>query len=265
MMALEIAQGKLQAARMLWYMGRHLNNWADVWRCYRQAMPTPALEFRRGFTLYGGKWDDPVLMLKEVYGERIYRHGLRSNPAGMVVDIGANIGAVSMDFADRWGLQIHAYEPNPETFHSLERNINDNRLSDRVVLFNEAVAGYVGSFKLWTEVVSVGASGYSSEPPGNARQVSVPSVDLATVFRRVEGRTIFLLKIDAEGAEADILDSARGLSFANVRHVAVECHEALRPGALALCCKVLDEQGFRSDTRPVAEHAGIHMLYGWKK
>jgi FkbM family methyltransferase len=261
----EIAQGKLYAAQSLWWMGRHLNNWADVWRAYRQGDPAPALEFRRGFTLSGGKWDDPIVMLKEVYGERIYRHGLRSKPEGVVLDVGANIGAVAMDFADRWGLEIHAYEPNPGTFQSLQRNITESHFADRVVLFNEAVAGHVGSFEMWTELMSVAASGYSPEPPSGAKQVSVACVDLATVFRRVDGRTIFLLKIDAEGAEADILENASGLSFDRVRHVAVECHETLRPGAMAICRGVLDKQGFQCDTRPVAEHNGIHMLYGWKK
>jgi FkbM family methyltransferase len=261
----EIAQGKLYAAQKLWYMGRYLNNWAEVWRAYRLDHPTPALQFRRGFTLYSGNWDDPVLMLKEVYGDRIYYRGLRSKPEGVVVDIGANIGAVSMDFADRWGLQIHAYEPNPETFHFLERNITDNYFTDRVVLFNEAVAGHVGSFSLWTDVLSVGATGYSREPTPGARQVSVECVDLATVFRRVAGQTIFLLKIDAEGAEADILEKARGLSFEGVRHIAVECHDALRPGALAASRAVLDQHGFRCVTRQVADHTDLHMLYGWRK
>src|SRR5579859_4181856 len=172
MTAQEIVRGKLYAAQTLWYMGLHLNNWADVWRAYRVDAPTPALEFRRGFTLRGGPWDDPIVLLKEIYADRMYRYGLRSNPEGVVVDIGANIGAVAMDFADGWQhLEVHCYEPNPTTFESLHRNIKDNGFSDRVKLFNEAVAGHVGSFDMWTEVMSVAASGYTKEPPPGAKQV----------------------------------------------------------------------------------------------
>lgn len=264
MTALEIACGKLHAVRTLWRMGYYLHNWTEVWRAYRSGLPMPPLQFRHGFTLCGGRWDSPVLMLEEVFGDRIYRRQLTSNPDGVIVDIGANIGAMTVDFASQWPqIKIHAYEPNPSTFEVLKRNVFDNRLAGRVELFNEAVAGHVGSFKLWTEMLSVGASGYYTESPSaEAKPTTVPCVDLATVFRRVGGEPIFLLKIDTEGAEVDILKRSAGLPFWQVQHIAVECHNDLAPGALEVCRRITDNHGFRCAVKPVAAHAGIYMLYG---
>ncbi len=262
----EMANGKMDAAVTLWRMGRHLENWSPVWAAYRAGSTVPPLQFRRGFTLSSGKFDDPLLMLREIFGERTYRRYLKSRPEGVVLDIGANIGAVALDFANRWPeLKIHSYEPNPTTFEVLKRNVADNRLGERIVLFNEAVAGSVGYFELWTELMSVAASGYLDAPPAEAKRIQVPCADLATVFERVRGQQIFLLKIDAEGAEADILEKAVNLSFDHVQHLAVECHEQLRPGAMATCTTVMRDFGFRCKSHLVIEQSGIHMLYGWRE
>lgn len=259
------ARGKVYAVRTLWRMAVHLRNWAPVWQAYRSGCPTPVLQFRRGCVLTSTRWDAPVLMLHEIYAEKIYRRCLRSVPEGVVLDIGANIGAVAVDFATQWArLTIHAYEPNPATFESLRQNIEANGLQKRVVSFNEAVAGKVGHFDLWTGVVSVGSGGYMDSPPPCARTVRVASVDLETVFRRVGNQPIYLLKVDVEGAELDIFENARELSFANVQNVAIECHEKLRRGATNVCRSVLGKHGFKQRMYIVSEDAGIAMLYGWR-
>jgi FkbM family methyltransferase len=260
-----MANGKMDAAITLWRMRRHLENWAPVWAAYRAGVPVPALQFKRGFTLSSGKFDDPLLMLREIFGEKTYRRYLKSKPEGVVLDIGANIGAVALDFANRWPeLTIHSYEPNPTTFEVLKRNVADNGFADQVVLFNEAVAGSPGYFDLWTELMSVAASGYLDEPPPEAKRIQVPCADLAMVFERARGRTIFLLKIDAEGAEADIMQKAATLSFDHVQHLAIECHEQLRPGAMETCTTVMRNFGYRCKSHLVIEQSGIHMLYGWR-
>ena len=259
----EVLAGKINAARTLWRMTRSLNNWLPVWQAYRSNAPIPPLEFRRGFTMHHGEWDTPVLMLHEIFSDNLYTHELQSAPDGVIVDIGANIGAVVLDFATRWpNLEIHAYEPNPLTFQSLLRNVEDNGLSGRVRLYNEAVAASPGTFGIWTGVLSVGSSGYLSDPGPAAKLVSVPCVDLRTVLSRVGRRKISLLKIDAEGAEADMLVAASVGPLDSVEHVAVECHDNLSPRALELCWDRLTQLGFLCKLKPVAAHAGVNMVLG---
>jgi FkbM family methyltransferase len=260
----DIVIGKLGAVRTLWRLWRSLVNWRPVWRAYRLQQSLPPLQFRRGFALAGGQWDSPVLMVHEVFCERMYTRELHGSPRGVILDLGANIGAVSLDFVSRWPeLQIHAYEPNPETFKVLRQNVIDNGFANQVSLYHEAVAGTAGTFSLWTNVISVGSSGYSSGRPSDAAtQVQVGCSDLAMVFSRAGGQPIYLLKIDVEGAECDILKASHGLSFDNVCNVAVECHDGLVPGALSKCHHILEQKGFRCKIKPVAKHAQIYMLYG---
>jgi FkbM family methyltransferase len=224
----------------------------------------PPLQFRRGFTIHHGEWDTPVLMLHEIFSEQMYSRDLRSVPDSVIVDIGANIGAVALDFAEHWPLvEIHSYEPNPQTFQSLSRNVEYNHFGGRVKLFNEAVGACNGTFDIWTGVLSVGCSGYTSEIDPGAKLVRVPCVDLQTVFARIGDRKISLLKIDAEGAEVDILGS--GLSFDSVEHVAVECHDNLTPHALDKCWSILVRHGFECKMKTVAPHAGVSMVLGYKR
>jgi hypothetical protein len=84
------------------------------------------------------------------------------------------------------------------------------------------------------------------------------------VIERAGTRKISLLKIDAEGAEVDML-ARSNTSFESVEHIAVECHDQLRPQALSQCRSTLVELGFQCKLKPVAPHAGVNMLLGYKR
>jgi hypothetical protein len=62
--------------------------------------------------------------------------------------------------------------------------------------------------------------------------------------RRLDQRKIWLLKIDTESAEADILEGAPALLNAT-RTMIVEYHDNICPRASARCRRVLDAAGFR--------------------
>src|SRR5438093_11385149 len=92
---------------------RCLANWSEVWEAYRESTPIPPLSFRRGFDLTYGPSDDPIGLLHEVFGRRIYGWSWKEKPSGVAMDFGANIAAVVLDWtATAADLQLHAYEPN---------------------------------------------------------------------------------------------------------------------------------------------------------
>src|SRR5437764_1020606 len=120
---------KYYAVRALGRMGRWLSNWPDVWSAYRARRPLPPLQFRNGLTLHHERHDSPVALLHEVFSERQYRRHLNGPVEGVMIDLGANIGAVTLDWARRSPqLQIHAYEPNPATNRVLRQNVAANGL-----------------------------------------------------------------------------------------------------------------------------------------
>jgi FkbM family methyltransferase len=250
---------KRHAARTLWRMARWLSNWREVWSAYRAGRTLPPLRFRSGLTLYHGPHDSPVAVLHEVFGERQYARHLEAPEGGLLIDLGANIGGVTLDWARRARrLRVHAYEPNPPTNGVLRRNVEANGLADRVVVHDDAVGRAAGALELWTNVHSMVVTAYGDGPPREgAVRLSVPLIDLNEVLRRAGGGPVSLLKMDTEGAEADTLEGATPETLAAIRQVVLEYHDSLCPGALGRCRGVLERAGFRCLVRPTNERQGL--------
>jgi FkbM family methyltransferase len=177
----------------------------------------------------------------------------------MLVDIGANIGMVTLTWANRFPqARIHAYEPHPRTYRTLEMNVSQNALGDRVETFREAVGRRPGHLALSSPSLSVLATAYASAATAAIR---VLCVDVNEVARRA-GRRIDVLKIDAEGAEADILEGASSDSLAAVREVVLEYHDGLVPGARQRCARILEAAGFQLRIQPANADQGL--LYAWR-
>jgi FkbM family methyltransferase len=180
----------------------------------------------------------------------------------VLIDLGANIGAVTLDFASRSAkLRVYAYEPNPMTNKVLRTNIEVNGLADRVKVYGEAIGRNFGELKLRTNLPSVLVTAYGdTRPTTEAMAVNVKMIDLNEVVRRV-GEPITLLKIDTEGAEADILEGADAVTLDSVGCVVLEYHDQLFPEALSRCKAVLTRAGFDCVVYPANPRQGL--LYAW--
>jgi FkbM family methyltransferase len=174
----------------------------------------------------------------EIFANGCYRPGLPARLSGEIVDIGANIGAFTLDVAARYpAALIHAYEPDHETCDTLRRNIKENGLSSRVRIWNEAVAGAAGTLRLWQGEGSMLTSAYL-DPSGRRVFRDVPAVTLASVVARASGR-VGVLKMDCEGAEAEILEAA-GPALDAVDFLVAEYHVPLVPDVLPRLIRALE-------------------------
>ena len=231
----------LRKLRLRLLTSRELSNGADVWEAYSRGTAIPPLRFRDGLTLYHGPGDAPVFLLFEIFANGCYRTRMPRQILGPVIDLGANIGAFVLDCARRFpDTVIHAYEPHPVTVETLRRNVVENRLQDRVHVYAEAVGKAPGTMSLSAADMHLAASAYGPGEPA----FTVPAVDFATVLARAGGRA-GLVKIDVEGAEADILESAAG-ALEHVDAVVGEFHEWLVPGVRARLVAALQRSGFRA-------------------
>jgi FkbM family methyltransferase len=222
-----IVPGILRRARLQALMARQLENWREVWVAYASGSPAPSLRFRNGLVFYSGPGDSAGFLFFEVFANGCYRRGLPAALNGDVVDIGANIGAFTLDAATRYpAATMHAYEPDPRTCDVLRRNVEVNGLASRVRIWNEAVAGEIGTLRLWRGDGSVVASAHLPQHL-RGEACDVPAVTLQTVLSRTAGR-IAVLKMDCEGAEADILEGAEPALDA-VDFIVAEYHPALVP------------------------------------
>jgi len=254
--------GKLYALRTLLRMVVWLTNWRAVWSAYRISRPIPPLHFRRGLILLSGPSDDPVVLLREVFADGCYRRYATTFSSGVMVDIGANIGAASLDLASCFPkLVVHAYEPNPSTARVLSENVKENGFSNRIHVYGDAVGRETGEFILRVNGSSVTATGYGQYPPtAHPTSLITPMIKLDEVMRRAGGHPIEFLKIDAEGAEGDILEGASPSTLSSIRRVVLEYHEWLVPGVLERCKRVLSHAGFRLQVHPANSRQG--MIYG---
>ena len=246
---------KFWALRALWRMFWYLRNWREVWVAYRAAQPLPALRFRRGFVLNHGPADDPILLLHTVFARSEYGT-LNAGRSRYLVDIGANIGSVTLDRVSRDpGVKVDAYEPNPLTFDTLSRNIHENGLASRVRVFPDAVAGRDGAVVLWTGESSVLSSISTSDAVGGV-PVSVPSISLDHAIGRT-GATGLAVKIDAEGAEVEMLESASETTLAAIEEIALEYHDSIVPYARVRCEVLLTRAGFLCHSTAFSADQGI--------
>jgi FkbM family methyltransferase len=233
----------LRQARLRALLFRGLANAADVWRAYRSGAVIPPLRFRDGVILHHCAGDAPVFLFFEVFANGCYRRRLAPAGLGTILDIGANIGAFTIDCARRFpAVTIDAYEPNPAACEVLRRNVDANRLGDRVRIYPEAVGRQCGVLTLWGSDASLSGSAHPTGSGANGPAVQCRMIDLETAFARARG-DVEVVKIDAEGAEADILEGGRAVVARAAEYVG-EFHEDRVPGVLERCRVVLGDAGF---------------------
>jgi FkbM family methyltransferase len=217
-----------------------------VWKYRRQKHLLPPLRLRDGLVLNHGKLDNPLLLLDEVFIKRWYEIGSRPPLNATMLDSGANIGSVTMFWAAMSpSLRIYACEPNPSAFETLSRNVVTNSLKNRVDIFPDAVGRGTGELKLWVDVPTALSTGYlDTSPSEGGRRITVPVIGLDEIWRHINNQTIWLLKVDTEGAEVDILEGASENVLRATQNAIIEYHDNIFPGAFKRCRRVLDAAGF---------------------
>ena len=125
-------------------------------------------------------------------------HYLREDD--LFVDVGANIGAYTVLASAAAGAKSYAFEPSPAALAPLRSNIALNHLSDRVSIEPYAIGRTPGRVAI------------STDGPSAMHHIEVGSSHASSM---VEMRTIdsyhlrpAILKIDAEGYEAEVLAGA---------------------------------------------------------
>jgi FkbM family methyltransferase len=127
-------------------------------------------------------------------------HFLRSEDT--FADVGANIGSFTVLAAGVAGSRVIAFEPNPETFASLGRNVRLNAFEQRVKLVNAAVGRSAGSIQMSTGLGTENHVASATESAGSIQ------VKVITLDSELADDPITLLKIDVEGFETEAFAGA---------------------------------------------------------
>lgn len=115
---------------------------------------------------------------------------LLANQPGCILDIGANIGSLSLEYAS-WGRKVIAFEPDPHAFSLLSRNMAENNAS---VAIHQIAVGLQPGTMSFNSVRGEGL-GQSRIDSAGSFKVEVVNLD-SMVFDQIAG-----IKIDVEGFE----------------------------------------------------------------
>ena len=138
----------------------------------------------------------------------------------VIIDLGGQNGYFSV-FAARYARRILTYEPIPENYDNILKNIKLNHLEDIVWPCNLAVSHQEGTLKIHLSHNTGGHSIYG----GNEAFEEVQATTLPAIFEEHAIMRCDLLKLDIEGSEYNILYHLPDACFAKISNIRMEVHE----------------------------------------
>ena len=183
-----------------------------------------------------------------------------------IIDCGGHIGLAVLYFKSLYPrARILSFEPNPETFALLQKNITENDLRGveamNMALTRDGNNGailYVGEnfLRAWDSTDTIEPNLWVNMH--EYRGIPVQSTRLSSyINERVD-----FLKLDIEGAEVAVLDELNG-KLSVVAALTLEYHQNpanLVEGKLQQIIEKLSQSGFQYDIFHEAEPVGLHQL-----
>ena len=128
----------------------------------------------------------------------------------IVIDIGANVGIVSIYLAKRFPfIKIYAFEPVKENYNNLIKNIKLNDINEgQIIAENVAITKDGRNVMIDKPITNSGASniyGIHDHDCEYNKEYNINSVTLDSIFSKYNIEKCKLLKIDCEGSEYEIL------------------------------------------------------------
>jgi FkbM family methyltransferase len=189
--------------------------------------------------------------------------GLDWRAVKTIVDVGANIGMATVWFAQRAkSARILAIEPSPDALSLLYSNLAAAGLGARVDVLPVALGSASGTGQLQVSASSVSTVVRMSTSTTDID--SIPVITLAQLQREKQVGSIDVLKLDCEGAEFAILESADRDIVDRIGVIIGEYHESANNHAGDL--KVyLERLGFDVKMRPHPHEAALGMFFARRK
>jgi FkbM family methyltransferase len=143
----------------------------------------------------------------------------------VIVDIGSNIGSAIIYFHHRFpDARIFGFEPHPETFEILQKNVGH---LPGVKVFNYALGAQEQRISVPADKVHFGGfkirGRFKVSGPGETVECQVRRLD--DVLREVGITQVDLIKTDCEGAEADVFATLPDEILNNCQWIVGELHD----------------------------------------
>lgn len=135
---------------------------------------------------------------------RLLERSILSND--VVIDVGANIGAISLIASTKTKKPIFAFEADPRVVARLKENISLNNLRDKVLVVEKAVSNKSGTLSFAIETQSeVSHIQYTQSSKTKQKFHRVKAISLDSFFTQHRLTKNLVVKVDVEGAEMLVL------------------------------------------------------------
>jgi FkbM family methyltransferase len=157
-----------------------------------------------------------------IHGEYHFR---TSDMHPVFFDLGANIGLATVYLKWRYpACTIHTFEPDPDTFELLLKNVEQNKFTN-VHVYNMAIGGMEGSVDFYTNSAQSGSLRMSvGRERADGKKLSVPMKTLSSFLTMKDA----YVKMDTEGSETEtIRELAVSGKIANIKEMVIEYHHRI--------------------------------------
>ena len=175
-----------------------------------------------------------LAVLYEIFVQNIYNINISTNNI-IVVDIGMNIGAATLYFANQsFTEKVYGFEPFPETYMEANSNMKLNEsLLGKVILFNKGVSNVTEKRSIYQfESGLLSASTINNDENTDNKNIKKIDIDLISIIdllgmiNKNHPENRIMLKIDCEGEEYSIFESLSETEYLNnICCIVVEWHE----------------------------------------
>jgi FkbM family methyltransferase len=169
-----------------------------------------------------------LFIMEEIYINKVYdQKPLVVAQGGTVVDVGAHIGIFALYAVKRWkAKKVVCFEPCPENYAGLTRNIQNNNLTDIITANPQAISGQTEKRSLHVCADNDACHSLYSTDEGEVVQVQCVTLKQALEMNHISH--VDYLKLDCEGPEWEILKSLDGETLAKIDVIGMEIHDRPR-------------------------------------
>jgi len=178
----------------------------------------------------GMRYKKKIIRSRTTGSDERFLTAIRNCKSKLAIDLGANRGKYTKILAKNFN-HVIAYEPNPEAFAVLEKNVLHY---SNIELHQQAAGTENGAaimflrrdYQLDPESFSEGTSLFKSkENIDPNKSISVDIVDIIQIIEELD-QEIGIIKIDIEGAEIPLLEKLlNSPSLQRIEYIFVETHE----------------------------------------
>ena len=136
-----------------------------------------------------------------------------------IIDLGANEGGFSMEIIRRYGSYVIGVEPVPVLVERMPRHV-------RFAIEPSAITEDEHPVALNINPTMCASMGIVEE---GATSVTVPGITLGQLMEKHRIERVALLKVDIEGAEISLFESAPDATLLCIDQITVEYHDFIQP------------------------------------